>query len=405
MDTIWPGRFSRRAAAIQSSAIRELLKVTQRPDMISFGGGMPAPELFPIAEFQRACAKVLAEHGPEALQYHTTEGCDELRQFVAGDLSRQGITVGPENVLITTGSQQALDLVGKLLINPGDRVVVEEPTYVGGLQAFNLCEARYLGVRVDDDGLRTELLEEALLARPKFLYTVPNFQNPSGVTMSLQRRKELLTLAAQYEVTVVEDNPYGELRYEGENIAPLVLLDRENVLYLGTFSKTLSPGLRLGWVVAAAEVISKLVQLKQGTDLHTSGFNQLIAYEVARGGFLEEHVKELRAVYRERRDVMLHALEEFFPGEATWTRPQGGMFLWVTMPPGFDCRELLKAAVREKVAYVPGNSFFPDPEEGSRYMRLNFSNATPEHIREGIRRLSVVARKQIDETRGSLALR
>lgn len=396
MKANWPSRYSRRAVAMKSSAIRELLKVTQRLDMISFAGGMPAPELFPIPEFQRACEKVLAEQGAAVLQYSTTEGCLPLRQFVADDLKRRGVNVGPENVLITAGSQQALDLVGKLLIDPGDLVVVEAPTYVGGLQAFNLYEAQYLGVPVDHDGLRTELLEEALRAKPKFLYILPNFQNPSGVTMSLERRRELLSLAAQYDVPVVEDDPYSELRFEGEHVAPLIQLDADNVIYLGTFSKTLAPGIRLGWIVGPVEAISKLVQLKQGTDLHTSAFNQMVAYEVARGGYLEAHVKELCDVYRHRRDVMLQALEEFFPAEAAWTHPQGGMFLWVTMPAGFDCGELLKAAVEEKVAYVPGHSFFPNSEDGSRHMRLNFSNAAPERIREGIRRLAVAARKQME---------
>lgn len=402
MNTIWPNRYTRRATAMKSSAIRELLKVTQRPDMISFAGGLPAPEFFPIPEIQSACAKVLAEQGSAALQYSTTEGFLPLRQFVADELKRYGAAVGPENVLITSGSQQALDLVGKLLIDPGDLVVVEAPTYVGGLQAFNLYEPQYWAVPVDEEGLRTEFLADALRARPKFLYILPNFQNPSGVTMSLQRRQELLSLASEYDVTVVEDDPYCELRFEGETISPLMVLDPENVIYLGTFSKTLSPGLRLGWIVAPAEVIVKLVQLKQGTDLHTGGLTQLIACEVVRGGFLEKHVKQLREVYRQRRDVMLQALEEFFPEEATWTHPQGGMFLWVTMPSGFDCADLLKAAVQANVAFVPGNSFFPGSGEGARHIRLNFSNATPDRIREGIRRLSVAARKQIGEMRTTL---
>ncbi len=404
VKTTWANRYTRRATAIQSSAIRELLKITQRPEVISFAGGLPAPELFPIPEVQRACAKVLAERGAAALQYSATEGYLPLRALVAADLKRYGIEASLENVMITSGSQQALDLLGKLLLNPRDLVVVEAPTYVGGLQAFNLYEAEYCPVPVDDQGVRTELLEEALQARPKFLYILPNFQNPSGVTMSLQRRQELISLAAQYDVPVVEDDPYGELRYEGEPVAPLMLLDRENVIYLSTFSKTLSPGLRLGWIVAPAEVISKLVQLKQGTDLHTSSFNQMMAYEVAQSGFLEGHIRQLREVYRQRRDVMLQALEEFFPSEATWTHPHGGLFLWVTMPSGFDCRELLKAAVQNNVAFVPGNSFFPDPESGSRYMRLNFSNATPERIKEGIRRISVVARRQMEQLRVNLVV-
>ena len=399
MQTSWSSRYTKRAAATRSSAIRELLKITQRPEVISFAGGLPAPELFPIAEIQRASAKVLAEHGRAALQYSTTEGHLPLRELIAADLKRHGIVAGPENVLITSGSQQALDLVGKLLIDPGDLVVVESPTYVGALQAFNLYEAEYRGVPVDDEGLRTDALEEALKARPKMLYILPNFQNPSGVTMSLQRRQELVSLASEYDIPIVEDDPYSELRYGGEQLSPLMLLDHENVIYLNTFSKTLSPGMRLGWIVAPAEVITKLVQLKQGTDLHTSGFNQMIAYEIAQSGFLEGHVKHLREVYRQRRDVMLQALEEFFPPDAAWTNPQGGMFLWITMPAGIDCRELLNAAVQENVAFVPGNSFFPDPESGRRHMRLNFSNATPERIKEGIRRLSVVVRKHIEEHR------
>jgi len=399
MQNTWASRYTRRATAARSSAIRELLKITQRPEVISFAGGLPAPEFFPIDEVQRASAKVLAEQGRTALQYSSTEGYLPLREFLAADLKRHGIVAGPENVLLTSGSQQALDLIGKLLIDPGDLVVVESPTYVGGLQAFNLYEAEYWGVPVDDEGLQTDMLEEALKARPKLLYILPNFQNPSGVSMSLRRRQKLVSLAAEYGIPVVEDDPYSELRYEGEPIPPLLRLSQENVIYLNTFSKTLSPGLRLGWIVAPAEVITKLVQLKQGTDLHTSGFNQMIAYEIASSGFLEGHVNQLRDVYRERRNVMLEALKEFFPLEAAWTHPQGGMFLWITMPAGIDCRDLLSAAVKDNVAFVPGNSFFPDAESNSRHMRLNFSNATPERIKEGIRRLSLVAHQQIEQRR------
>jgi 2-aminoadipate transaminase len=399
MRTSWTSRYTPRARAIQSSAIRELLKVTQRPDFISFAGGLPAPELFPIDAFQKASAKVFAENGPAVLQYSTTEGHLPLREWIAADMKRHGIAATAENVLITSGSQQALDLVGKLLISAGDLVVVEAPTYVGGLQAFNLYEAQYWTASVDDEGLRTDMLEEGLRAKPRFLYVLPNFQNPSGVTLSLQRRKELVSLADKHGIPIVEDDPYGELRYEGEPFPPLMLLDRENVIYLSTFSKTLSPGLRVGWIVAPAEVISKLVQLKQGTDLHTSGLNQMLAYEIVRTGFLEEHVKQLCAVYRQRRDVMLSALKEFFPPEASWTHPQGGLFLWITMPQGIDCHELLNEAVQEKVAFVPGNSFFPDADSGLRYMRLNFSNAAPDRIVEGIRRLAVVAHKHLEQLR------
>jgi len=386
--------------------IRELLKLTQRPEVISFAGGLPAPDVFPVARFEQACQRVLDHHGAQALQYSTTEGYLPLRETIAQNLQRYGILATPENVLLTSGSQQALDLIAKLLINRGDRVLVEAPTYLGALQAFNIFGPDYVTVPVDDDGLRTDLLEDALRAGPKFMYILPNFQNPSGVTLSLQRREELVYLSDKYGIPIVEDDPYGQLRYEGQHLPPLVVLDRENlrrdeaytlgnVIYLSTFSKTLAPGLRLGWIVAPQEVISKLVQLKQGADLHTSTFVQMVAYEVARDNFLDEHVKTIRQVYGERRDIMLAALKEFFPEEVTWTAPHGGLFLWVTMPDGANCNQLLREAIKQDVAFVPGDCFYPKEGEGLRNLRLNFSNATPEQIREGIRRLSVAVKAQI----------
>ncbi len=407
MGTPWSHRFAQRTRTIKSSAIRELLKLTQRPEVISFAGGLPAPEVFPVQRFEEACLRVLESNAAAALQYSTTEGYLPLRQMVASHLQRYGILATPDNVMITSGSQQALDLIAKLLINRGDRVLVEAPTYLGALQAFNVFGAEYVSVPTDDDGLRTDLLEEALRSGPKFMYILPNFQNPSGVTLSLERRQELVFLADKYGVPLIEDDPYGQLRYEGDHLPPLVVLDRENlrrdngytlgnVIYLSTFSKTLAPGLRLGWIVAPGEVISKLVQLKQGADLHTSTFTQIVAYEVTRDNYLDEHVKLIRNVYRERRDVMLAALDEFFPPEVTWTRPHGGLFLWVTMPKGTDCQRLLKSAVDENVAFVPGDCFYPQEGDGLNCMRLNFSNATPEQIREGIRRLSIVVRTQLE---------
>jgi 2-aminoadipate transaminase len=408
MGTPWSHRFAQRTRTIKSSAIRELLKLTQRPEVISFAGGLPASEVFPVQRFQQACQKVLETSGPASLQYSTTEGYLPLRQMVASHLQRYGILATPDNVMITSGSQQALDLIAKLLINRGDRVLVEAPTYLGALQAFNVFGAEYVSVPTDQDGIRTDLLEEALRSGPKFMYILPNFQNPSGVTLSLERREELVFLADKYGIPIIEDDPYGQLRYEGDHLAPLVVLDRVNlrrdngytlgnVIYLSTFSKTLAPGLRLGWIVAPAEVISKLVQLKQGADLHTSTFNQMVAFEVARDNFLDEHVKLIRQVYCERRDVMLKALDEFFPEEVTWTHPQGGLFLWVTLPQGTNCQELLASAVQEKVAFVPGDSFYPREGEGLNNMRLNFSNATPDQIREGIRRLSTVVHAHIEK--------
>jgi 2-aminoadipate transaminase len=408
MGTPWSHRFAQRTRTIKSSAIRELLKLTQQPDVISFAGGLPAPEVFPVQRFQQACQKVLETSGPASLQYSTTEGYMPLRQMVANHLQRYGILATPDNVMITSGSQQALDLIAKLLINRGDRLLVEAPTYLGALQAFNVFGTEYVSVPTDNDGLRTDLLEEALRSGPKFMYVLPNFQNPSGVTLSLERREELVFLADKYGIPIVEDDPYGQLRYEGDHLAPLVVLDRVNlrrdkgyslgnVIYLSTFSKTLAPGLRLGWIVAPGEVISKLVQLKQGADLHTSTFNQMVAYEVAKDNFLDEHVKLIRDAYRERRDVMLHAMDEFFPKEGTWTYPHGGLFLWVTLPDGTNCQELLLSAVKEKVAFVPGDCFYPREGDGLNNMRLNFSNAAPEQIREGIRRLGGVVRAHIEQ--------
>jgi len=405
MGTPWSHRFAYRTATVKSSAIRELLKLTQRKEVISFSGGLPAPDVFPTSRFKEACQRVLDEHGPQALQYSTTEGYLPLREMIANNLQRYGILATPDNVLLTNGSQQALDLIAKLLINRGDRILTEAPTYLGALQAFNVFGPDYVTVPVDDDGLRTDLLEEALRSGPKFMYILPNFQNPSGVTLSLQRREELVYLSDKYGIPIVEDDPYGQLRYEGQHLPPLVVLDRENlrrdegytlgnVIYLSTFSKTLAPGLRLGWIVAPREVISKLVQLKQGADLHTSTFVQMIAYEVARDGFLDEHVRLIREVYGERRNIMLQALDEFFPHEVTWTNPHGGLFLWVTLPEGCDCNEVLKAAIKENVAFVPGDCFYPGTE-GNRNLRLNFSNAMPDQIREGIRRLSVALKSQM----------
>jgi 2-aminoadipate transaminase len=411
VSTAWKSRYAQRTKNVQSSAIRELLKLTQKPDIISFAGGLPAPDVFPLDRFQEACRRVLEVQGHMALQYSTTEGYEPLREMIARHISRYGIKARPEHVLITCGSQQALDLIGKLLINPGDRILVEAPTYLGALQAFTVYGADYVSVPCDEDGLRTEFLEPSLRSGPKFMYVLPNFQNPGGTTLSEGRRHELVLLADKYGIPIVEDDPYGQLRYEGEHLSPLVVIDRENlrrdesyftgnVIYLSSFSKTLAPGLRLGWMVAPPDVISKLVQLKQGADLHTSTFTQVVAYEVAKDGFLDDHVKLIRKVYHERRDAMLTALKQYFPPEVKWTHPKGGLFLWVTLPHGMDCRSLLEAALKENVAFVPGDSFYAKSEnhdERYRHFRLNFSHGQPEKIREGIRRLAIAVKHQLHE--------
>jgi 2-aminoadipate transaminase len=413
MSIAWTSRYAQRTKNVKSSAIRELLKITQRPEVISFAGGLPANDIFPLERFAEACKRVLEQNAVMALQYGETEGYKPLRDMIARHTARYGVKAQAENVLITTGSQQALDLIGKLLINPGDRVLVEAPTYLGALQAFNVYGAEYLSVPCDAQGLRIDLLEAALRFGPKFMYVLPNFQNPGGTTLPEDRRRTLVSLANKYGIPIVEDDPYGQLRFEGEHLPPLVQLDRENqsqdggytlgnVIYLSTFSKTLAPGLRLGWIVGPPEVIAKLTQLKQGADLHTSTFAQVVAYEVARGNFLDEHVKTIRRVYRERRDVMLEALQQYFPAEVKWTHPQGGLFLWVTLPEGMDANELFQEALKQNVAFVPGDSFFaPDEpsQESNRHLRLNFSNARPEQIREGIRRLGVAVKAQLEQSR------
>jgi len=402
VDTPWTDRFATRAEGLKSSVIRELLKLTQDPEIISFAGGLPAPEVFPLDKVEDACHKVLAEQGAKALQYSTTEGYQPLREMLVRHMERYGIHVTPANVLITSGSQQALDLIGKLMINSGDRLLVEAPTYLGALQAFNAYQARYLKVPIDADGLRVELLEEELRSGPKFLYVLPNFHNPAGTTLPAERRRRIVELASHYGVPILEDDPYGQLRYEGEHQPPLVEIDAEyhgataasrpfrgGVIYLSTFSKTLAPGLRVAWVVAPEDVISRLVQMKQGADLHTSTFSQMVAFETARHGFLDQHVRRIRAVYGERRAAMLAALDRHMPLGVEWTRPQGGLFLWLTLPEGLDSEVILKEAISAKVAFVPGRAFYAGGG-GERSMRLNFSYCTPEVIEEGIRRLAQV---------------
>lgn len=403
MPISWTHRYAQRTQRMTSSAIRELLKVTEQPDMISFAGGLPAPEIFPVEEMAVAADRVLRDFGPQALQYSTTEGYRPLREWVAQHTA-PGLTISPDNILITSGSQQALDLLGKIFINPGDRLVVEAPTYMGALQAFNAYEAEYVSVPSDEQGMITAELEPALQIGPKLIYTMPTFQNPTGVTLTLERRQQLVELAQRYGVPVIEDDAYGELRFEGEPIPKILAVAGSasnsageydgSVIYLSTFSKTLVPGLRLAWIVAPLEVIRKLVQAKQGADLHSATFNQMIAYEAVRDGFLQHHLPLIRRVYRERREVMLAALAEHFPPEAHWTHPDGGLFLWVTLPSGLSGAELLPAALAANVAFVPGAPMFPNGG-GENTLRLNFSNATPAQIRAGIARLGRVLVEQL----------
>jgi 2-aminoadipate transaminase len=401
MPVTWQQLYAERTEGMRASDIREILKVTAEPDVISLAGGLPAPELFPVDEYRRAFEWVLETDGAVALQYGPSEGYRPLRTLLAERLSGFGMPSTPDDVLVTNGSQQALDLIGKIFLNPGDTVLVEKPTYLGALQAFNQYQATYAAVPMDEDGMCVDDVEVALTrARTsgqhiKFIYALPNFQNPTGRTMSLERRLRLVELADQFGVPIIEDDPYGELRYEGQALPTLKSLDRhDSVIYLGTFSKILAPGFRLGWILAGPQVQEILLHGKQPSDLHTGMAQQMATYRVAKDGFVDEHVKHIIDFYRERRDVMLRAIEEHFPAAAHYTRPAGGLFVWAELPAYIDTRELLLDAIQEKVAFVPGQGFHPDLS-GTNTMRLNFSNVPPDQLREGVRRLGLAIRRRL----------
>jgi 2-aminoadipate transaminase len=399
LDDLWAGRLASGARQMTSSAIRDLLKVTEQPEMISFAGGLPAPECFPAEELALAAERVLATQAARALQYGPTEGYPPLRALVAALMRERGLPATPDQVLITNGSQQALDMIGKLLIDPGDPVLVEDPTYVGALQAWRPYRPRFVALPLDEAGLRIDALERALEdlgrvgQRPKFLYLVSCFQNPTGVTLAADRRAALIALAARHALPVIEDDPYGELRYSEAALPALAALDAarwgalRHVVYLSTFSKVLAPGLRVGWVLAPTPLQQQLVQAKQGLDLHSGSLAQAIAYEACRDGLLARQIARIRRVYCARRDAMLRALERTMPPGVDWTEPDGGMFLWVRLPPALDAGELLQRALERNVAFVPGAAFYANGG-GAQTLRLNFSHATPARIEEGIARLA-----------------
>lgn len=393
-------RLSSRSSALRPSAIREILKVTASPDVISFAGGLPAPELFPVDAVELAAREVLAADGPSALQYGVTEGHLPLRQWISAHLAATvGVSAAPDEILVTHGSQQALDLLAKVLLDPGDLVVTENPAYLGALQAFQAYEARPVGLASDEHGLRPDALRsflETSPVRPKFLYLIPNYQNPTGVTLPAVRRAEIALIAARHGLPVVEDDPYGALRFCGDALPALAAFPgARDCVYLGTSSKILAPGLRVAWIVAKDRALrEKLVAAKQAADLHTSTFTQrLVHHYVSRPGALESHVSTLRAVYARRREVMLSSLARELPEGCSWTRPDGGLFLWVTLPQHMDATALFHAAAREKVAFVPGEPFWVG-EPARNTLRLNFSNASESAIREGVARLGKAVRAQ-----------
>ena len=399
----WEDHLAARTEDMKSSAIRELLKLTQEPDIISFAGGLPAPDLFPLREVEEACVYVLREAGVDAMQYSATEGFPPLKEFLADSMHKYGIPALPENVLLTNGSQQALDLIGKIFIDPGQYVLTGRPTYLGAIQAWKSYQGRFHTMRLDDDGMVVDEIERAYEKAvedsgkpPAFLYVLPNFHNPAGTTMPLERRQKLAELAVELDLAVVEDDPYGELRYEGEDIPPIATLIPERTIYLGTFSKILTPGLRLGWIMCSESLMSKFVMAKQGSDLHTGTFVQHITNDICQRGILKPHIKKLRKVYRERRDTMDEALAEYWPDECRWTLPDGGLFLYARLPKSIDTEAFLRTrAIREKVAYVPGIHFYPNGDGGTNAMRLNFSYSKPETTVEGIRRLGTALKKEL----------
>ncbi|MHB8633367.1 MAG: aminotransferase-like domain-containing protein [Thermoplasmatota archaeon] len=390
--------YSQRTHLMKASEIRELLKLTEKPNIISFAGGLPNPGTFPVREVEEATHRVLRDHAKQALQYGTTEGVKTLREAVAEYLRRDGMRVDPDHVLITNGSQQGLDLLGRVFIDRGDTIVVSNPTYLGALQSFNYFGAQYAAADSDDDGMIPDSLEATLRklkregVRPKFLYLVPTFSNPTGHTLPEARRKRILDLAHEFDLLVVEDDPYGKLRFDGDPIPTMHAMDKGEgrVLYLGTFSKILVPGFRLAWSVAPTDVTRKMVISKQSVDLCTNPFTQFIAADLLAGGLIERHLPEIISLYRKKRDIMLGTMEKTFPEGVHWTESKGGLFTWAEMPIGCNTTEMLPAAIEREVAYVPGKSFFPDPKQGFNTMRLNFSHPSDEKIRIGVERLAEV---------------
>jgi 2-aminoadipate transaminase len=378
-------QFSQRAEQLQSSAIREILKITMRPEIISFAGGLPSPLTFPVERMREAYDAVLSRAGKVALQYGPSDGYAPLREWIADSLSTSDCRIVPEQVLMLSGSQQGLDLLGKVLIDEGSKVLVETPSYLGALQAFSLYRPEFVSVATDDDGLVPEALD-AVGQGARLLYSLPNFQNPTGRSMTLERRVALVETCARLRVPLIEDDPYGALSYNGEPLPKLLNMNPAGVVYMGSFSKVLTPGIRLGYAVAPVPLARKMEQAKQATDLHTAQLTQMVVHEVVKDGFLTEHIPTIRKLYAAQCQSMLDALQEFFPAGATWTRPQGGMFIWVTLPAHIDSMELLEAAVAQNVAFVPGAPFYANTP-ASNTLRLSFVTVPPEQIRIGVEKL------------------
>jgi len=395
--------FSDNAKGMKKSAIRELLKLTQKPEIISFAGGLPSPNTFPVEDLKKIFKEIMDEKAATALQYGATEGDTDLRKALAKSYQNDGMDITYKNVLVTTASQQGLDLLAKVFVNRGDKVIVGLPSYLGGLQAFNSYGADMVGVKLDNNGMRADLLEQTLSRleaegnKPKFIYTIPDFQNPAGITMSNERRKEIISIAKKYDVLVIEDSPYREIRFEGEHQQRMYALDNTGqVITLGTFSKIFVPGFRIGWVIAHKDIIEKFIIAKQGVDLCTSPFVQKLAAKYVLDGYFDKNIKKTIKSYHEKRDLMIKTFKEYMPEEVSWTRPDGGLFLFLTLPEYLDAEVLFDKAVTQNVAFVIGSAFHCDGS-GKNTMRINFSYVSKEKNIEGVKRLAKVIKEEMAE--------
>lgn len=389
-------QFSDRTGEIKASEIRELLKLTEKPEIISFAGGLPAPELFPKEEIARISKDLFEKEGNIALQYSSTDGYTPLRKKIAEELmSQANVNVNEDNIMITNGSQQGLEFSAKLFVNEGDVILCESPSYLGAINAFKVYRPKFVEIPTDDDGMIIEELEKSLktVSNIKMIYTIPDFQNPSGKTMPVWRRKRIAELAKEYSIPVIEDSPYGDLIFEGKRLPSIKSFDKDGyVIYLGTFSKIFCPGFRLGWVCADKEIVRKYVLIKQGADLQSSTASQLITNKFLEENDINKHIKKIVSVYRKRRDVMIKSIEIYFPKEVKFTRPKGGLFAWVELKENINARDLFKEAIEQNVAFVPGGSFFPNGGH-ENYFRLNYSTMPEDKIEEGIKRLGNLLKK------------
>lgn len=398
-------QFSDRVPESDEDPVGNILKVAGSPDVISFAGGLPAPELFPVAELKRVTDEVYDESGRQALQYSTAIGYPQLREQIVKRMAHQGVKTTIDNIMISTGSQQSIDLTAKMFVNPGDTVIVEKPTYLCALDVFRSYGAHIVGVDMDENGMKIDQLEKAVAENPntKFIYTIPNFQNPTGRTMSADRRERMIEIADNYDIMIVEDDPYGAIRFAGDDIEPIKFYDdHERVIYLSTFSKILAPGLRLGWIVAEKSLIKKFTLMKQSADVHSDNLTQHIVAKFMSEYDIDDHIDKIKQVYRKRERVMMNAIEAFFPKNVHYSHPEGGLFIWVEVPGDVDTKALFDTCIKHNVAFVPGEPFYPDAVTPGTF-RLNYSNMSEDHIKTGIKRLGDAIKETISESISSVS--